>query len=30
MGNPFKTYLPEVAQFMSVRRGLDSDQSDGE
>ena len=30
MGNPFKTYLAEVAQFMALRRGLDSGQPDGE
>ena len=30
MGDPFQTYLPEVAQFMALRRGLDSGQPDGE
>jgi hypothetical protein len=30
MGNPFQSYIPEVAQFMALRRGLDSGQPDGE
>ena len=30
MGNPFKTYLAEVAQFLALRRGLDSGRPDEE